>query len=132
MKRAVIYIAIVLGLFVTCKAQKIEQRIISGTFYKLVKGKDFNTAYTLELHVDSTFKLLINSAGGGPICEGKWEMVDNEFVMLQCSEDANPYKMLSNGYLGQKKHKLQVINKNKIKYKDVVLKRKKPLVGHRL
>lgn len=125
MKRALIYIAIMLGLFVTCKVQKIEQGTICGTFYKLVKGKDFNTAYTLKLHTDSTFKLLINTAGGNPQCTGKWEIVDNVFIMLKCSEDANPYEMLSSGYMSQKEHKLQVISKNKIKYKDFILKRKK-------
>lgn len=125
MKRAVIYIAIMLGLFVNCKAQKIEQGTICGTFYKLVKGKDFNTAYTLELHTDSTFKLLINTAGGNLQCTGKWEIADNVFIMLKCSEDANPYEMLSSGYMSQKEYKLQVINKNKIKYKDFILKRKR-------
>lgn len=125
MKRVVIYIALMLGLFVTCRAQKIEHGAVCGTFYKLVKGKDFNTAYKLEIHADSTFKLLINTAEGNPQCTGKWEIVDNVFIMLKCCEDANSYEMLSSVYMSQKEHKLQIINKNKVKYKDVVLKRKK-------
>lgn len=52
-------------------------------------------------------------------------MIDREFILLKCSEDANPYEMLSSGYMNEKEHKFQVINRNKIKYKDVVLKRKK-------
>jgi hypothetical protein len=125
MKRAVIYIAIMLGLFVTCNAQKIEQGTICGTFYKLVKWKGYNTSYTLELNADSTFKLHITLFEGSSQCIGKWEILDSVFIMLKCNEDTNPYEMLTSGYMSEKEHKLQVINKNKIKYKDVVLKRKK-------
>ena len=125
MKRIVIYLTISFAFLIVCKAQTIEQKIICGKYYKLVKGKDFNTSYTLELNTDSTFKLIINTAAGNPQCTGKWKFMDNEFVMLKCNEDTNPYEMLSSGYMSEKEHKLQVIGKNKIKYKDVILKRKK-------
>ena len=114
-----------LGLFITCNAQKIEQGSISGIFYRLIKGKDFNTSYTLELNADSTFKLRINLFEGNSQCIGKWKILDNVFIMLNCNEDVNPYEMLSSGYMSEKEYKLQIINKNKIKYKDFVLKRKK-------
>ena len=125
MKRVVIYIAIMLGSFFICNAQKIEQRTMCGTFYKLVQLKDFNTSYTLELNTDSTFKLYINLFEGSSQCIGKWKILDSIFIMLKCNEDTNPYEMLSSGYMSQKEYKLQIISKNRIRYKDVVLKRKK-------
>ncbi len=125
MRKKLIYIVIMMIPLLSCKAQKIEQEAIYGTFYKLEKGKDFNTSYTLELNSDSTFTLLINTAAGKPQCSGVWEIVDNEFILLKCGEDADSYEMLSSGYMSQKEHKLQILNKNKIKYKDVVLNRKK-------
>lgn len=109
----------------SCKAQNIGQEAIYGTFYKLQKGKDFITSYTLELNADSTFTLLINTAAGKPQCNGKWELVDNEFIHLKCYEITDVTEALSSGYMSQREHKLQVVNRNKIKYKDVVLKRKK-------
>jgi hypothetical protein len=124
MKKILIFITIILAHIVTCNAQIIGQKSMCSTFYKLVKGKDFNTSYTLELRTDSTFVLIINTAAGSPSCKGKWEIVDNVFVLLKCDEDVNSDAVLSSGYMAQKEHKLRIINKNKIEYKDVVLKRR--------
>lgn len=125
MKKFVIYLVITLGLFITCRAQKIEQEALCGTFYKLNKDKYFSSSYTLELRPDSTFSFIIMVKDAKPQCNGKWKIIDKEFILLECNESSNPYEMLSSGYMSQKEQKLQVINKNKIKYKDFVLKRKK-------
>jgi hypothetical protein len=109
----------------SCKAQTVEQASICGTFYESYKDKHFSTSYTLILNSDSTFSFHIIVKDGQPQCNGKWELVEDEFILLKCGEDANPFEMLSNHYMSQKEHKLQVLNKNKIKYKNVVLKRKK-------
>lgn len=109
----------------SCKAQQIEQSEIYGTFYKLQKGKDFNIVYTLELKSDSTFFLHLNTAGGNPQCKGKWKIVDSNFIFLKCNEITDVTETLTNGYMSQREHKVEIISKNKIKYKDVVLKRKK-------
>lgn len=123
--KAVIYISIVLLSLSSCKAQEIGQTAICGTFYKLQKGKDFNVSYTLELNKDSTFLLLLNTAGGNPQCEGRWEITDSDFILLKCNELTDVTEALTNGYMNQREHKMQIISKNKIKYKDVILKRKK-------
>lgn len=125
MKRAVVYVVITLGLFISCKAQKIGQEALCGTFYKLNKDKYFSSSYTLELRPDSSFTFIVMVKDAKPQCEGKWKIIDKEFILLECKESSNPYEMLSSGYMSEKEHKLQVINKNKIKYKDFVLKRKK-------
>ena len=109
----------------SCKAQMVEKGAISGTFYKLKKRDDFNIAYTLELRHDNTFKLLVSTAEGKPQCEGKWEIVDNEFILLECDIDENPYETVTNTYMSQKTHKLQVLGKNRLKYNDVILRRKR-------
>ncbi|PIF02231.1 MAG: hypothetical protein CR996_01235 [Draconibacterium sp.] len=125
MKKAIIYIVVVFMSLLACKAQKIEHETICGIFYKLEKGKDFNTSYTVELKSDSTFFLVVGTAAGKPQCTGKWKIVDNEFILLECGEITDVTEALSSGYMSQREHKLQIISKNKIKYKDVVLKRKK-------
>lgn len=123
--KAIIYISVVLMSFLSCNAQQIEKETICGTFYKLQKGKDFNVSYTLELNTDSTFLLRLNTAGGKPQCEGKWKIVNSKSIFLKCNEIGDITETLTNGYMSQREHKMKIISKNKIKYKDVVLKRKK-------
>lgn len=123
--KAIVYMSVMLMSLLSCRVQKLEHEAICGTFYKLNKDKHFSTSYTLRLNPDSTFTFVIKTQDAQPQCNGAWKMVDNEFILLKCGEDANPYEMISSGYMSEKAHKLQVINKNKIKYKDVVLKRKK-------
>lgn len=59
-----------------------------------------------------------------PQCDGKWKIIDNEFILLECNEVTNPYEMISSTYMNQKVHKLQIINKKKLKYNNMILKRK--------
>lgn len=122
--KAIIYMSVMLMSLWSCRAQKLEHEAICGTFYKLNKDKYFSTSYTLNLNPDNIFTFVIKTQDAQPQCKGIWEMVDNEFILLKCCEAANPYEVLSSGYMSEKEHKLQIINKNKIKYKDVVLKRK--------
>lgn len=109
----------------SCKVQMVEKAPISGTFYKLEKGNDFNIAYTLELRTDNSFKLLVNATGGKPQCEGKWEIKDNEIILLECYKDENPYETITNTYMSQKTHEVKVLSKNRLKYNDVILRRKR-------
>jgi hypothetical protein len=125
MKRAVVYVVITLGLFVSCKTQEIGQEALCGTFYKLNNDKYFSSSYTLELRPDSSFTFIVVVKDAKPQCEGKWKIIDKEFILLECKESSNPYEMLSSGYMSEKEHKLRIIDKNKIEYKDLVLKRKK-------
>jgi|GEM_PF-1097704 len=126
MKKAVIYIAIMLGSFVICNAQKIEQRAICGIFYKCVNRKNSNskTSYTLELNTDSTFAFIINIQDARPRGVGKWRIIDKDFLLLECGEPSVE-EGLTSGYMNERKIKMKVINMNKIKYKDVTLKRKR-------
>jgi hypothetical protein len=119
--KAIIYISVMLMSLLSCKAQQIEQAEIYGAFYKLQKGKDYNIAYTLELKNDSTFFLHLNTAGGNPQCEGKWEILDGNFIFLKCNEITDVAETLTNGYMSQREHKVEIISKNKIKYKDAPL-----------
>lgn len=114
----------VLILFLSCKSLMVEQDVIYGTFYKLDKGKDFSSSYTLELNQDGSFVFEIKLHMANPQCKGKWRMVDNE-IFLECEEITDPTKMISGAYMNKREHTLLIVNKNKLKYDDVVLKRKK-------
>lgn len=118
MKRIVIYIAIVLAML-SCKAQYIEQSTINGEFYKLFKDKYFPYAYSLQLNGDSTFKLKVRVEK----CQGKWEL-KNGLILLNCNEE--PYvSRIASGYMFKREHKIEVLSKNRLKFDDVILRRKK-------
>ena len=123
MKKAII-VAVVFMSLSSCYTQKVGLETISGTFYRLQKGNYFNTSYMIELKSDSTFSLIIGTAAGEPQCNGKWKIIDNEFIFLECYKMTDISEALTSGYMSQRKHKVQIISKNKIKYKDIVLKRK--------
>lgn len=125
MKKSLIYIAIMLVPFLSCKAQKVEHTTIWGTFYKLDKGKHFSTSYTLELKSDSTFVFIIKVKDGQPQCDGIWEIVNDKYILLKCGEITDITETLTNGYMSKREHEINIINKNKLRYNDVVLKRKK-------
>ncbi len=125
MMKTLTYTCMLVLTLISCKVQKVEKVPINGTFYKLEKGTDFKISYTLELRVDSTFKLLFNAPGGKPHCEGKWELKDNEIIILECFKDGDPYETITNTYMSQKTHEVKVLSKNRLKYNDVILRRKK-------
>ena len=108
---------------VSCKAQQIDQEAIYGTFYKLDKDKDFSKSYTLELNQDGSFKFMIKQHHAMPQCKGTWVLKGGE-VLIEC-EEAEAYEMISSGYLSQREHTFKVLNKNKLEYQKMVLKRKK-------
>ena len=124
MRKFLIYM-IAMVLFLSCKAQKIDQQTIQGTFHKLNKGRDFNSSYAIELHNDGSFILKETHQDANPQCSGKWKIEDGKFVVLKCDEVKDVTETLTNGYMNKREYKLLIINKNKIKYNDVVLKRKR-------
>ncbi len=125
MRKNIVFIVIVMMTFISCKAQKVGSELLCGTFYKLEKKKHFSTSYKLELNSDRTFVFIIKVQDGQPKCNGKWEIIDNEFIVLKCNEITDVAETLTNAYMSKREHKLTIINKNKIKYNDIVLKRRK-------
>jgi len=125
MRRTLIYSLVIVLIAVSCKAHQIDHESVYGNFYNLNKDKDFSKSYTLELNQDGSFKFIIKQLDARPQCKGKWKLEGNE-VLIEC-EEAQVYEMISSGYLSQREHSFQVLNKNKLKYNGMVLKRKKLL-----
>lgn len=124
MRKTLIYSIVIMLITLSCKAQEIDRESLNGTFYGIDKGKDFSTAYTVELKEDGSFSLMIKVQDANPQCKGKWEISDNE-VLLDCEKVTDPTKMISSAYMNKREYNLSILNKNKLKYKDTILKRKK-------
>ncbi|ALM08803.1 hypothetical protein SB49_14060 [Sediminicola sp. YIK13] len=117
MIRNIIYIVIISSIF-SCKALKNEQSIY-GEYYK--KGKDFE--YSLSLNADSTFSLKTKYQDANPMCTGQWQKMNSSEIQLKCDVTKDPTEMLSSGYMNEREHKIEFISRDKIKFKNVILKR---------
>lgn len=124
MKKVLIY-SIAMILFLPCKAQKIDRETIQGTFYRRNKDRDFSSSYTLELHSDGSFLLIEKLFEANPQCKGKWELEDNKFIVLKCNDVNDVVETVTNGYMNKREQKLLIISRNKIRYNDVILKRRR-------
>ena len=113
-------------LFFSCGSTKIvTHKNIEGCYHAIVKKYGFTTSYTLVLNNDNTFSFDIKVQDGNPKCKGNWIAMDNDkFLMLEC-EQSSIFEELTNSYMNKRDHIMQVINKNKLKYKDIILRRKR-------
>jgi len=116
---------ILLALFIySCGSLKLEQNDIVGEFSKRQASENtLSVNYDLTLKADNTFSLSIKMQDANPKCNGNWELKDN-YVYLKCEESENIGEILSSGHMKEKDYKLEVINRNRIRFKEVVLKRK--------
>lgn len=119
----IIYISIVFLLY-SCSALKIQQSDIIGEFYKREVSKNtLSVSYNLLLKSDSIFTLSMKMQDANPKCNGKWTLKDN-YIYLKCDETQDVGDVLSSGYMNEREYKLEVLNSNKIKFKNSILKRK--------
>lgn len=111
---------------VSCSTNKnICHNNLTGKFYGKIEGFSKGTydQYNLELKQDSLFYFNIKIHDASPRCEGVWSL-SNDTLLLRCSNVETITDMLSSGYMNKREHKLKIINNKKLKYEDVVLKRK--------
>lgn len=131
MKIKVIYfIAIILFIY-SCKTQKSsenESTGIEGIFSDRRDTMGFKYQYILELNQGGSFFFKIITQDAMPQCRGKWRIENNKFIILDCHE-ASVWETLTNGYMNSCDYKIKILNKNKLKYKNVILKRKNSTVG---
>jgi hypothetical protein len=109
---------ILLGVFASCKTHTALKGL-HGTY--LAKGKDYY--YSLILNPDNTFLLKIKYQDAVPECSGNWRYFTKDTLELTCSALNDIAKSLTNGYMTERNHKVGVINKNKLKLDNVVLRK---------
>jgi len=122
-----IYILIALTIC-SCSSLKVQQADVIGQYYKLQTSRNtLSVSYDLILKKDNSFSLSIRMQDANPMCNGKWELKDNRYIYLECDDVKGVAEMLSSGSMTDKNYKLEVLSKNKIRFKDVILKRKNKL-----
>ena len=117
---------VLLFLCVFCMSCSVNKNII-GKFYGTSAGLSKGTydQYNLELKPDSLFYFNIKIQDANPGCEGTWSL-SHDTLLLKCDNVETITDMLSSGYMNKREHKFRIISKNRLKYEDItVLKRKK-------
>lgn len=111
-------------MFISCSTLKTEPNNIVGTFYKQGSKNGFNYEYTLKLYKDNSFFLGHKVHGANPQCKGQWEQ-SNDTLFLKCNEENEVSIMLSSSYMNERKYALKIVNRNKIKINNILLRRVK-------
>ena len=102
-------------LLTTCSAQ----RNLSGKYSRA--EKDFR--YDLELKKDSTFALTQKYFEVVSECQGKWESLSEDTLLLKCYEATDVTETLSGGYMSEREKKVIVLTGGKLRLGKVTLKR---------
>lgn len=118
---------IIIALFAySCKTPNMveyECTGIEGIFSGMRKTMGFKYQYILELNQNGTFYFRIIVQDAMPQCRGKWRLENNKFIILDCYE-ALAWEKMTNGYMNNRNYIIKILNKDKLKCDNVVLKRK--------
>lgn len=96
---------------------------IEGTFFGMRETMGFKYQYALELNQNGSFLFKIIVQDAMAQCQGKWRFENNKFIILDCQE-ASVWETLTNGYMNSCDYKVEILNKNKLRYNNVILKRR--------
>lgn len=111
------FLLLLMIFFAGCKSVAIS-RNVNGLYYK--KGKDYQ--YSLTLNKDGSFVLTQKYFEVNSTCKGRWQNISADTILLKCDEEDLSAKLQS-GYMIERKKKVNVVSKNKIKIGKVTLKR---------
>lgn len=117
--KPIIKISYIVIFLISCKTLHTNDSI-QGEYYS--KGKDYE--YNLILQTDNHFVLHIKYQDANPKCEGNWKLNGDKTIYLKCVATNDVSEMLSNGYMNEREHNIEIISKRKLKFKGVILKRK--------
>lgn len=104
-------------LLFSCKSTLVYEDL-KGEYIR--EGKDYT--YKLKIMGDSTFSLVTQSIHARSGCEGKFRYLSNDTLLLKCNEEPLSAQ-LARGYMADREKKVIILNKNKLKLGQVVMKR---------
>lgn len=128
MKRFIIYLT-VLMLFTSCKIQQVNVASLCGRFGGVEGDKSpLSTYVLLELNKDSTCLLTKTFDLFKHECRGEWTLLNDDVIEIKCNNNpiqSDIEKALQGGCYIDGTLQIKILNINKLKLKDVILKRKK-------
>jgi len=115
MRKVVLY-----GILMLLLSCRISNQSMTGNY--LGKGRDYE--YSLSLNSDSTFSLMLRHLDVSSRCNGRWQYIRNDSILLRCYEEKDAAQLLSSGYMYDRVRTITLVNRNRIKMEGVVLIKK--------
>jgi hypothetical protein len=103
-------------MLTACSAQKN----LIGNYSRT--EKDFK--YDLQLSAGNTFSLTQKYFEVVSKCSGKWTQLSTDTLLLKCNDATDVAETLLRGYMSEREKKVIVLNRNKLRLGQVILKRK--------
>jgi hypothetical protein len=103
----------------SCKSLTTAVKINCGTYF--AKGDDYN--HSLILNSDSTFVINFKYFEVNSSCDGKWNVLGKDTLILSCYKPLNSYEVLQSGYLNEREIHLKILNENNLLFKNINFKR---------
>ena len=127
MKNIIVYI-ISITLLASCKAQQFDIASMSGRYVGVDRAKNtLSTSILLELNKDNTCLFERSMDLSKNICQGKWRIVNNCMINITCNNNpilSDIEKALQCGDYIEDSLQIKILDKNKLKIGNVILKRK--------
>lgn len=128
MKKIIVY-SIILILFLSCKIQQFTIVSLYGTFDGIESGKiPLFTYVSLELNRDNTCTLKKTFDLSKIECRGEWAILNGDLIKIKCNNNpvlSDIEKALQGGSYIEGNLEIKVLSKNKLKFGNTILKRKK-------
>ena len=128
MKKIITYIILTI-LFASCKVQQFDIASMSGRYVGVERAKNaLSTSILLDLKKDSTCLFERSMDLSKNICQGKWDIVNNCVINITCNNNpilSDIEKALQCGDYIDDSLQIKILNKDKLKTGNVILKRKK-------
>lgn len=120
---------VVLFLSLSCKSQQFNGVSLCGTFDGVEGRKNpLSTYVLLELNMDKTCSLKKTFDLSKIECRGEWAMLNDGVIEIRCNNNpalSDIEKALQGGGYVEGAIQIKVLSKNKLKFGNTVLKRKK-------
>jgi hypothetical protein len=132
MKKLVLYITI-LFLLLSCKSQQFTFNSLDGSFAGSEKVSKHTLSWyvTLELKQDGTCTLRKNLDLALVDCKGEWSIINDNLIEIKCNDNPvlsdieKALQSLQSGSSIEGKLEIKILNKNKLEFDNIILKRKK-------
>ncbi len=128
MKKLIVYIA-VLSLLLSCKSQQLTLNTLSGLYdgVEVISDNALSYYVELELKQDRTCVLRKTLDLAKIECRGEWSIINGNLIEIKCNSNlalSDMEKALQGGSFIEGNIEVEILNKNKLKLDNVVLKRK--------
>lgn len=107
---------------VCCKSASYKSSMCGEYIKEYKPKKGYREVISLTINKDSTFRLTDKWFEVNSECVGSWRFISKNAILLKCFDDTTILGHLEMGYMDQRKWKLIIIDRGKIKLGKSILR----------